>query len=233
MSLGRGRSIYGNVASHALDKIEADPELRAAVARFQRVDSDYDIPYVGGYSLDGTTVYRDRHLPDVIEHEEDGRKYKIDTVRRLMIHEPWEKALIDVRGWTYDQAHRIAEALEDRRGAHEGIPRSVAAAAFKPYIKADEHEKLVKCPPDLDMTPYREPVPDRRLIARIYEAQGKDKGKKFKDDPSIEYTKYGSPAEHCGKCSMYVQGGECTAVRGHIDYMGVCKIFEAKKEKKR
>ena len=37
--------------------------IKAVRRRVRLVSRDYDIPYIAGYSLDGHTVYIDRHLP--------------------------------------------------------------------------------------------------------------------------------------------------------------------------
>ena len=37
--------------------------LRAIHRRVRLINRDYDIPYIAGYSVDGHTVFIDRHLP--------------------------------------------------------------------------------------------------------------------------------------------------------------------------
>lgn len=41
-----------------------------------------------------------------------------------------------------------------------------------------------------------------------------------------EYTSEGTPAEHCGNCSMYVPPIRCTAVRGDVEHGGWCRLWE-------
>jgi hypothetical protein len=55
------------------------------------VNHDYDIPYIAGYSVDGYTVFIDRHLPRTF-------RWLMGTVRVepfLLTHEIVEKALLD------------------------------------------------------------------------------------------------------------------------------------------
>jgi hypothetical protein len=40
-----------------------DRALDAIAARVGPYDREHDIPYLAGYSLDGKTIYIDRHLP--------------------------------------------------------------------------------------------------------------------------------------------------------------------------
>jgi predicted metal-dependent RNase len=38
--------------------------LDAVVRRVKHLDRKHDIPYLAGYSLDGDTIYIDRHMPN-------------------------------------------------------------------------------------------------------------------------------------------------------------------------
>ena len=40
--------------------------VKALRRRVRRVSHDYDIPYIAGYSIDGKTIFIDRHLPRTI-----------------------------------------------------------------------------------------------------------------------------------------------------------------------
>jgi len=40
-----------------------DRALDAVVRRVKHLDREHDIPYLAGYSLDGNTIYIDRHMP--------------------------------------------------------------------------------------------------------------------------------------------------------------------------
>src|SRR6516162_9569450 len=41
-----------------------DRALDAIVRRVKHLDREHDIPYLAGYSLDGNTIYIDRHMPN-------------------------------------------------------------------------------------------------------------------------------------------------------------------------
>lgn len=131
--------------------IIAQPAVQRLIKRARNLNREFDIPYLAGYSTDGTTIYIDRHMPEEVKY----RGKAVPTDRFLELHEAVEKALIDALGWGYLKAHAIAEAAEEdaERAAH--CDPAELQKCFAPYIKADEVEKLQRCPPDLDMTPYR------------------------------------------------------------------------------
>ena len=65
--------------------------VKALQRRVRRVSHDYDVPYIAGYSIDGNTIFIDRHLPRTIH-------WLLKTVRVepfLLTHEIVEKALLD------------------------------------------------------------------------------------------------------------------------------------------
>ena len=40
-----------------------DRALDAVARRVKKLDRAHDVPYLAGYSLDGKTIYIDRHMP--------------------------------------------------------------------------------------------------------------------------------------------------------------------------
>jgi hypothetical protein len=146
------------INSQVLDRYLKSEGIQRELYSFRNVDKEYDIPYTGGYSKDGSTIYFDRHLPDTIKLERDGEVKEVNPFPYLLMHESLEKTLIDQLGFKYEHAHQLATAYE-RRGVLQGIgpgwwdPYQKALAK---YIKADQHEKLSKIPKDLDLTPYQD-----------------------------------------------------------------------------
>jgi hypothetical protein len=152
--------------SHLLDSAISDPKVRQKLARGAKVDRQHDVPYTGGISNDGRTVYIDRHLPTSLKI---GR-LSINPVPYLQVHERTEHALMTVLGMKYQQAHKLATTAEHRRLRHNGIDPAAYEAALKPYIKADDVEKLKKVPANLFMGPYRDEH-DTALEKRMAEAR--------------------------------------------------------------
>jgi hypothetical protein len=59
-----------------------DRALDAVVRRVKHLDREHDIPYLAGYSLDGNTIYFDRHMPQSFKF----RGRVIGTDRFLLLH---------------------------------------------------------------------------------------------------------------------------------------------------
>jgi hypothetical protein len=83
-------------------------DVVVALHRRVEVSHEFDIPYIAGYSLDGRTVYIDRHLPRTIQSE--GRRVRLEPF--LITHEVVEKALLDRLGLHYLHAHQVALRAE-------------------------------------------------------------------------------------------------------------------------
>ena len=123
-------------------------KFRRSIEQPFRVDRTHDVPYVAGYSKDGSTVYVDRHLP-VTEHGHNIEPY-------LLLHERVEKCLIDDFGLKYQRAHGIAEKVEKEAVMHSELLLSEYNAHYTRWIKGLVKEKLKNPPRDLDLTPYQD-----------------------------------------------------------------------------
>lgn len=124
----------------------SNPLFIKRVALDKKINTDYDIPYVAGYSTDGKTIYIDRHLPLKMGN--------IDIVPYLLMHEMIEKALIDLYKLHYQEAHKIAFVLEKNMVEEHKINFKRYQKFFVPYIKKIGNERLTNVPKDLDLTPY-------------------------------------------------------------------------------
>ena len=127
---------------HAVKSIRARTHL----------ERDYDIPYLAGYSLDGHTIFIDRHMPRSFVY----RSRKVMTDRFLIVHEGVEKSLIQLLGMHYLHAHQIALHAEQAAVRAEGIKWEAYDAFMQEYIKVIGDEALSKVPDNLDLTPYRD-----------------------------------------------------------------------------
>ena len=126
--------------------------LRAIHRRVRVINRDYDIPYIAGYSVDGHTVFIDRHLPRTF-------RWLMRTVRVepfLLTHEIVEKALLDELRLHYLHAHQIAVRAERDAVRAAGISWWAYQRFMKQHEKQIEEEKLIKVPAALDLTPYRD-----------------------------------------------------------------------------
>jgi hypothetical protein len=126
--------------------------LRAIHRRVRVINRDYDIPYIAGYSVDGHTVFIDRHLPRTF-------RWLMRTVRVepfLLTHEIVEKALLDEMRLHYLHAHQIAVRAERDAVRAAGISWWAYQRFMKQHEKQIAEEKLIKVPAALDLTPYRD-----------------------------------------------------------------------------
>src|SRR5947208_6836922 len=152
-------------ARHKSEDIEDDVLLdvvRAFRRRVQRVSHAYDIPYIAGYSVDGHTVFIDRHLPRSF-------RWLMRTVRVepfLLTHEIVEKALLDELRLHYLHAHQIAVRAERDAVKASGVSWWAYQRFMKKHEKHIEEEKLSRVPGALDLTPYRDEK-DFSLLQRL------------------------------------------------------------------
>lgn len=139
------------MAKKRYKKALADPAFQARLAQIKKatVSYEYDIPYLAGYSKDGSRLYLDRTFwkkaPCAHQDRDD-----------ILEHEDWEKTSIDVWHLPYLPAHEIAIQAENALLMREGRSPSAYNERLKPWIERDELEPATaKLPPDLDMTPYK------------------------------------------------------------------------------
>ncbi|MDE2150014.1 MAG: hypothetical protein KGJ55_09330 [Gammaproteobacteria bacterium] len=140
-----------HVAEWLISKRMMDHALRAIRAR-ARLERGYDIPYLAGYSVDGSIIFIDRHMPKSFVY----RKRRIPTDRFLIVHEAVEKALIQLLGLHYLHAHQIALHAEQAAVRAEEIEWHDYDDFMQDYIKAIGDERLTRVPDNLDLTPYRD-----------------------------------------------------------------------------
>ena len=126
-----------------------DHAMKSIRARTHLV-RDYDIPYLAGYSLDGHTIFIDRHMPKSFVY----RSRKISTDRFLIVHEAVEKSLIQLLGMHYLTSHQIALHAEQAAVRAEGVTWDAYNEFMETYIKVIGDENLSKVPDTLDLTPY-------------------------------------------------------------------------------
>ena len=153
--------------------------LDAVVRRVRKLDRKHDIPYLAGYSLDGKTIYIDRHMPRAFKF----RGRTVETDRFLILHEVVEKTLIDQLGLHYLHAHQIATRAEEAAVRASGIKWRDYDRFMQKHVKTIGDERLSKVPRDLDLKPYRDEHDDdllRRMLASV-KAEKAPNGIKVRD----------------------------------------------------
>jgi hypothetical protein len=151
---------------HREDTLLSNDELNHAVREIMkhvRLDRTWDIPYLAGYSLDGKTVYIDRHLART--YRSHGRTVRVDPF--LILHESVEKALVDHLRLHYQHAHQIALRAEQASVKAAGLSWRPYNLFMMRFVKTAGHEKLARVPGDLHLKPYW----DERDIALVHRMQ--------------------------------------------------------------
>jgi hypothetical protein len=139
--------------------------LDAVIRRVQRLDREHDIPYLAGYSIDGTIIYIDRHMPKGFRY----RGRMVETDRFLILHEEVEKTMIDRLHLHYLHAHQIAARAEQAAVRACGINWRDYDDFMQDNVKHIGDERLSKVPVDLDLKPYRDEH-DAELLTRMARA---------------------------------------------------------------
>ncbi|MGH8116226.1 MAG: hypothetical protein ACREP0_13560 [Rhodanobacteraceae bacterium] len=148
-----------------VSRLMLDRALDAILRRVKKLDRSHDVPYLAGYSVDGKTIYIDRHLPPSFTYR--GRTIEVD--RFLIMHEEVEKTLIDQLGLHYLHAHQIATRAEEAAIRAERISWRAYDRFMQKYVKSIGDERLKKVPDDLDLKPYRD-YHDFDLMKRMEDA---------------------------------------------------------------
>jgi hypothetical protein len=97
-----------NLPEWCVSDLMLERALDAIIRRLTRLDRDHDIPYLAGYSIDGTVIYIDGHMPKAFTH----KSRMVETDRFLVLHEEVEKTMIDRLNLHYLHAHQIATRVE-------------------------------------------------------------------------------------------------------------------------
>src|SRR5262244_4415518 len=159
-----------------------DRALDAIVRRAKEINRQHDIPYLAGYSINGKTIYIDRHMPKTMSY--GGRE--IDTDRFLILHEEVEKTLIDQLALHYLHAHQIATRAEQAAVRAAGISWRDYDRFMQKYVKRIGDERLSKVPADLDLKPYRDEH-DLDLLRRMSDAVEKGHAPKEFRSPKVRH----------------------------------------------
>src|SRR4051794_6312788 len=126
--------------------------IKALRRRVRKIDRTYDIPYIAGYSVDGKTIFVDRHLPPTFRSWT--KRIRVEPF--ILTHELVEKALLDELRLHYLHAHQIALRTEQAAVQSAGISWTAYQKFIKQHEKQIEMERLTKVPRNLDLTPYRD-----------------------------------------------------------------------------
>lgn len=233
-----------------LHRMLTSSEGEQLMARFRRVDTAHDIPYLAGYDVDATTRFLDRdfvhalsdpaYAKQIIGAPIDTGLSPQQTSECILRHEGVEKTILDSNapfdlydhhdspgGWG---AHEWATVAEHELVKHLGGDPARYEAGLKKIIDYCEHKTITKAPRDLACAPYLDD-PDqneKRIIKRFREMGLADAFKVSKE--TVDYSP-ATKSKSCGQCSMWqgsrnVSLSHCSLVDGLVRADRRCSKFE-------
>lgn len=228
MSAGHHHVHAMGLSGVQLERVLDKESVRERLYRPRQIITSYDMPYVGGYSVDGTNIYLDRHLPEELKLTLDGQTKIVRPVVFLaesLGHEPVEWSVMDALGWDYGHAHSGPATGSERRKVLQLLGPGWWPAwqrEIEKYVKADAHEKIIKMPADYDMRPIFYPPVNHKLVTHVEQAMGQ--GKKSKQE--VHYEPVASmPKTRCGNCEYFCKPNSCSLVRGYISDKAWCELY--------
>jgi hypothetical protein len=144
-----------------------------AITRRLVINRKYHVPYLAGYSEDGSTIYIDRDLPQSFRTRSGDI---VHTDRYLILHEAVEKSLLLKFSLRYQHAHQVALRTEEAAVRGDGVPWWEYDGFMQAFIKEADQEKPLHLPPDLDLKPYIDEH-DKELVAQMRLWRNRRKGK--------------------------------------------------------
>jgi hypothetical protein len=155
-----------------LARFLSEPTVAAYLAKPKHIDEEHDCPDLAGYSVDGRTLFVDRHLAKA-KPAIAGAPFErwIEGLIGQHGHEPVEKAAID-QGYDYLAAHEdFATPAEHLVLQAKGIDPKVYEKQLRPWIKREEVQRIERPPLTLDCHPYYDhpDANDLRVLKRLRE----------------------------------------------------------------
>lgn len=219
--------------SAELAKLLDNPQFSAAVAAYKTEADGYDLPYAGGSDITGKVVFWDRHLSAAIKAKQfivDGKP--IDPRPAGKVHEAVEGAQIRILGKPYLPSHDLADIAEAHAVAHLGWPWLAYQAAWRPFVKAEEREKIQRPPPTLLLEAYRG-TPLWAHLIKFQTPEAKDYniemarrmtgGAKLGHE-AVAYGPGRAP-EFCIGCRSFRGPGSCVNVADPVKPQGWCSLW--------
>lgn len=148
--------VYGTFVQNLLKT----KKFQDLIQRPIKLNYNFHVPYLCGYSRDGKTVYIDKDLKRYFKYK--GKTY--DAVDFLLVHEYVEWVLIQYYGIEYKKAHHITTHVEYLALHRAGVSWTVYTKFLKPQIKTAYHASIKNLPRDLDLRPY-EDEHERKILA--------------------------------------------------------------------
>lgn len=115
-----------------------------------KLDTEYDIKYTGGYSLDGKTIYLDEHFPTSLQVE--GKT--VSALASIGLHHELPEKWMSDNGYEYPHAHEVATGIEKKFVESLGVTWKGYCEEVDKNLRKVYRNKLQNSPPTLDLAPY-------------------------------------------------------------------------------
>jgi hypothetical protein len=213
-----------------LYRMLGEGDTSALYAKTITLDTGHDIPYAGGASVDGRTIYVDRKLyREIMDGKVAVRGMSPRQIIQAFVeHEHTEKAVDDgdnpvdaylgAHGFGTAKEHAFVRMLQvDPRRYEAALSDALDRCAKR---APDDPPRDLWCGPYLD-----DPTPRDREILRIFRVKGVADAFKA----SKLAAGYGVGAEKCEDCKHFSGGtlGPCEKVCGLVRWNRRCDWFEA------
>ena len=200
-------------------------------ARTVQLDTAHDLPYGGGNSVDGKTVYIDRALHrDLMDYRVGVRGMTARQIVRAIVeheHTEWSVDAGDNPVDVYMAAHGFATAKEEHFVKMLGVNPERYEEALRPALVACLARDPKDPPKDLWCGPYLDnPTGRDKELIRLFRAKGVvDAFKASKID-----AEYGVGATECKSCRHFGGGkmAPCERVCGIVRWNRQCRWWSEK-----
>ena len=127
--------------------------LIRGLANRVKVDESHEVPYLGGVSKDGSTIYIDYRFP---KHYKQSDGKVVEPHKYLVFHE-FAEFIHLAQGEKYNPAHRKAAQMEKEFLKEDGVDIQEYYEHVYEYVQKAMHNiDKSRIPSNLDMRPYIE-----------------------------------------------------------------------------
>lgn len=131
-----------------------------------KLDTEHDIKYTGGYSIDGKTIYLDEHFQRILTVE--GKK--IDATKTIGLHHELPEKWMSDNDFEYPYAHEVATGIEKKYVEYLGVTWKGYCEEVDKNLRKVYSQKLRNSPESLDLAPYLY-CRDREALKEIRESE--------------------------------------------------------------
>ncbi len=210
--------------------------------RWNKLDLDFDIVYLCGYNIWGTTRFADRDFVHALYDPAYAEKIvgaaintglsPDDTLECLLAHEAIEKVLLDADNVinSYDAAHEYATAGEHERVREKGGTPVRYERGLERIIKFCQKKPLARVPHDYSCAPLLD-APAQESNRGVQQLRKLGSPEAFPASKASADYGLSKSGDQCAGCTHWLGGHEadlspCAEIDGLVRNDRWCKLFE-------